>query len=79
MRVLVVGAGVIGLTVGVRLAEAGYDVHVLGRELPLETTSAVAAALWHPYRIDPVDTGAAVVGRLAAEFESIAETIRNPV
>ena len=55
MRVLVVGAGVIGLTVGVRLAEAGYDVHVLGRELPLETTSAVAAALWYPYRINPVD------------------------
>ena len=55
MRVLVVGAGVIGLTVGVRLAEAGYDTHILGRELPLETTSAVAAALWYPYRIDPID------------------------
>lgn len=55
MRVLVVGAGVIGLTVGVRLAEAGYDVNVLARELPEESTSAVAAALWYPYRIDPID------------------------
>jgi len=29
MRVLVIGAGVTGLTVGVRLVEAGYDAHVL--------------------------------------------------
>lgn len=55
VRVLVVGAGVTGLTVGVRLAEHGYDVQVLARELPLETTSAVAAALWYPYRISPPD------------------------
>lgn len=55
MRVLVVGAGVIGLTVGVRLVEAGYDVHLLARELPLETTSAIAAALWYPYRAYPVE------------------------
>jgi D-amino-acid oxidase len=47
-RVVVVGAGVVGLSCAVRLAEAGHDVHVLARDLPLETTSAVAAALWHP-------------------------------
>lgn len=50
-RVLVVGAGLVGLTCGVRLAEDGYDVHVLARDLPLETTSAVAGALWLPYRV----------------------------
>lgn len=55
MRVLVVGAGVTGLTVAVRLAEDGYDVNVLARDLPLETTSAIAAALWYPYRAHPVD------------------------
>ncbi len=55
MRLLVVGAGVTGLTVGVRLAEAGYDVHLFARELPLETTSAVAAALWYPYRALPAE------------------------
>ncbi|MCD6639964.1 MAG: FAD-binding oxidoreductase [Nocardioides sp.] len=48
-RVIVVGAGVIGLTSAVRLLEAGYRVDVLARELPLETTSAVAAAIWSPY------------------------------
>lgn len=52
-RVVVVGAGVTGLTCAVRLAEAGYDVHVLARDLPLETTSAVAGALWFPYRAEP--------------------------
>ncbi|GAB2682383.1 FAD-dependent oxidoreductase [Thalassiella azotivora] len=54
-RVVVVGAGVIGLSCAVRLAEAGYDVHVLARDLPAETTSAVAAALWMPYRAEPLD------------------------
>jgi D-amino-acid oxidase len=55
MRVTVVGAGVIGLTCAVRLLEAGHDAHVLARDLPAETTSAVAAALWYPYRALPQD------------------------
>ncbi len=54
-RVIVVGAGVVGLSCAVRLAEAGYEVAVLARDLPLETTSAVAAALWYPYRAAPQD------------------------
>ena len=37
-RVVVVGAGVVGMTVAVRLAEAGHRVDVLARDLPLETT-----------------------------------------
>lgn len=72
MRVLVVGAGVNGLTVGVRLAEAGYDTHILGRELPLETTSAVAAALWYPYRIDPIDRVLPWSIASLREFQAIA-------
>lgn len=47
-RVIVVGAGVIGLTCAVRLAEAGHRVDVVARDLPLESTSAVAAAFWSP-------------------------------
>jgi D-amino-acid oxidase len=49
MRVIVVGAGVIGLSCAVRLAESGYDVAVFARDLPLETTSAVAAAICYPF------------------------------
>ena len=48
-RVIVVGAGVTGLTCAVRLLEAGHRVDVVARDLPLETTSAVAAAVWSPY------------------------------
>lgn len=52
-RVVVVGAGVVGLTVAVRLAERGHRVDVVARDLPLETTSVVAAALWYPYQARP--------------------------
>ena len=55
MRVIVVGAGVTGLSCAVRLAEAGYEVAVFARDLPLETTSAVAAAVWYPYLAAPRD------------------------
>jgi D-amino-acid oxidase len=46
-RVIVVGAGVVGLTCAVRLLEAGLRVDVVARDLPRETTSAVAAAIWY--------------------------------
>ncbi|MBA2465759.1 MAG: FAD-binding oxidoreductase [Nocardioidaceae bacterium] len=54
-RVIVVGAGVVGLSCAVRLLEQGHRVDVLARDLPLETTSAAAAALWYPYRAYPFD------------------------
>lgn len=72
MRVIVVGAGVVGLSCAVRLLEAGHRVDVVARDLPLETTSAVAAALWYPYLALPRDrvtswsrTSYAVFGALA--------------
>jgi D-amino-acid oxidase len=68
--VIVVGAGVVGLTCAVRLLEDGHDVHVLARDLPLETTSAVAAALWYPYRAYPVER---VTGWAAASYARFAE------
>ena len=45
----------VGLSCAVRLLEAGHRVDVVARDLPLETTSAVAAALWYPYRALPQD------------------------
>jgi D-amino-acid oxidase len=54
MRVTVLGAGVSGLTCGVRLLEAGAAaVTIVARELPARTTSAVAGAVWFPYRVAP--------------------------
>ena len=74
MRVIVVGAGVIGLSCAVRLAESGYDVAVLARDLPLETTSAVAAAIWYPYLSAPVDRVAAWSRASYEEFAKLAES-----
>jgi len=90
-RVVVVGAGVIGLTSAVRLAEAGHEVGVLARDLPHESTSAVAAALWYPYLAAPQDRVTAwaarsydVFGELAADpatgvrMQSGTELFRSP-
>jgi D-amino-acid oxidase len=51
--VIVVGGGIIGLTAGVRLAEAGAAVRLWSPVEPGETVSAVAAAVWYPSRIAP--------------------------
>jgi D-amino-acid oxidase len=56
-RVTVVGAGVIGLTCAVRLAEAGLEVDVLARDLPLETASAAGGGLWLPETADERELG----------------------
>lgn len=71
-RVIVVGAGVVGLSCAVRLLEAGHDVDVVARDLPLETTSAVAAALWYPYRAYPFERVTAWSHSSYAEFETLA-------
>ncbi|WP_158885015.1 FAD-dependent oxidoreductase [Amycolatopsis anabasis] len=54
-NVLVIGAGIIGLTTAVTLAEAGHHVLVRTAEPPQNTTSAVAGALWGPWMVEPRD------------------------
>jgi D-amino-acid oxidase len=83
-RVTVVGAGVVGLSCAVRLLEAGHRVDVLARELPAETTSAVAAAIWYPYLAQPRDrvlawgaTSYAEFARLAAEEPEAGIALRR--
>ncbi|MFB7560863.1 FAD-dependent oxidoreductase [Streptomyces brevispora] len=52
-EVIVVGGGVSGLTTAVVLAGRGHRVRVWSRQPAEATTSAVAGALWWPYRIEP--------------------------
>lgn len=52
--VLVIGAGVTGLTCAVTLAEAGARVDVLADQIP-GATSLAAGALWGPYLVEPKD------------------------
>ena len=47
--VLVIGAGVAGLTTAVLLAEEGLAVRVRARQPPRQTTSAAAGAIWGPH------------------------------
>ena len=72
-RVTVVGAGVVGLTCAVRLLEEGHRVDVLARDLPLETTSAVAAAIWYPYRAFPPERVLAWSARSYDVFVGLAD------
>lgn len=71
-RVIVVGAGVVGLTCAVRLLEAGLRVDVVARDLSPETTSAVAAGLWYPYRALPQDRVSAWARASYAAFAALA-------
>ncbi|MFF6800989.1 FAD-dependent oxidoreductase [Streptomyces sp. NPDC012616] len=52
---VVIGAGVVGLTTAVSLAEAGRDVRVDAELLPGDTTSAAAGASWDPFLAEPAD------------------------
>ncbi|MDG4826689.1 FAD-dependent oxidoreductase [Asanoa sp. WMMD1127] len=52
MDVVVVGAGIIGLTSAVALQQRGAEVAVVAADEPADTVSAVAAAVWYPTRVD---------------------------
>lgn len=74
-RIVVVGAGVVGLSCAVQLLESGHRVDVVARDLPLETTSAVAAAIWYPYRALPQDRVAAWARTSYSVFDAIAAPV----
>ncbi len=70
---LVVGAGVSGLTTGIRLLEAGWQVRLVAEKPPLETTSAVAAAIWLPYKAYPPERALRWGVRSFAVFTELAQ------
>jgi D-amino-acid oxidase len=72
--IVVVGAGVVGLTTAIALAEAGLSTRVVAAEPPSRVTSVAAGAIWGPVRCGPADrcqewarTGLEVLGALADE------------
>jgi D-amino-acid oxidase len=79
VRTVVVGAGVVGLTTAVRLREAGIEADVVAREEPQETTSAVAAALWYPYRALPAERVTAWSAQTYSALAGLAEVVGSGV
>ena len=75
MRVRVVGAGVVGLAVALRLREAGHAVDVVAEHVGEQTTSAIAAALWYPYRALPQD---AVTRWAGLGYRALARLCADP-
>jgi len=74
MDVLVIGAGVVGLTTAISLAEAGLSVTIRTDALPGQSTSVAAGAVWGLTKVGPPDrtlalgrVGLEVLSKLAAE------------
>lgn len=74
MDVLVIGAGVIGLSTAITLAEAGHSVRMQTAELPEATTSAAAGALWGPWLVEPRDQVQAWAAHTLEVFTELADT-----
>jgi D-amino-acid oxidase len=53
LQVVVVGAGISGLTTAISLLEAGHGVQIVAAEPSATTTSALAAAVWFPTHVGP--------------------------
>jgi D-amino-acid oxidase len=73
MDVIVVGAGISGLTTAVCLVEDGFTVRIIAEKPPAGTTSANAGASWGPYLTDP-DRVRAWSTRTRLRLEDIAAT-----
>ncbi|CAA9414234.1 MAG: D-amino-acid oxidase [uncultured Rubrobacteraceae bacterium] len=78
-RVVVIGCGVIGLSTALRLREAGLDARIVAADPPERTTSAVAAAIWYPYRAYPEGEVLRWGRRTFEVFEELAAEPRTGV
>jgi D-amino-acid oxidase len=73
LDVLVVGAGVIGLTTAICLAEAGLAVGIRTASRPEATTSAAAGAIWGPVMTGPPERTREWARTGLAEFRGLED------
>lgn len=72
-EIIVVGAGVAGLSCASELARAGHRVEVWSAVPSEQTTSRVAAAFWHPYRVGPSERVGSWAAVAYERFATIAD------
>ena len=70
--IVVIGAGVSGLTTAICLAEVGCTVQVWADQPPRQTTSAVAGAVWGPSFQEPTDRTLAWTEQSLRDFTALA-------
>ena len=75
MDVLVIGSGVIGLTTGICLAEAGLSVRIRTAAEAAHTTSVAAGAVWGAVKVGPPDR---VLGWGQAGLETLTKLAAEP-
>jgi len=68
-NITVIGCGVIGLTTAIHLERAGYKVRIITKNLHFKTTSAIAAAIWMPFKAEPPE----LVNRWSLETYHVLE------
>lgn len=75
-EILVLGAGVSGLSTGILLQKEGYAVTIWTKDLPPNVTSNKAAAVWYPYLCSPREKA---IPWARTTFEYLqAEMLPNP-
>ena len=74
-NVAMIGAGVSGLTCGIVFAERGYRTAIFAKETGRQTTSGVAAAVWFPYHVEPVER---VIPLALESYQVLLEIARVP-
>jgi len=74
VEITVVGAGVIGLTTALVLEEQGHTVRIVAAGTGAATTSAVAGAVWFPYKAGPPARVAAWAVHTRRWLEELART-----
>jgi D-amino-acid oxidase len=70
----VVGAGVVGLTTAICLAERGLQVRVCAAAPPQQTTSRVASAIWASALAEPATDLRRWAGESLDKFRALADT-----
>lgn len=74
MYSIILGCGVSGLSTGIRFLESNpaNTAEIWARDLPPDTTSNIAAAIWYPYRAFPFDRVLAWGKRTLEVFYTLA-------